>query len=80
MSETTIDRLAIRLPGSDPNAARRLGQLVAERLAGPLALGGGDGALERLRVEVSEVPGEELDALATRIANRIAGGVVEAGR
>jgi hypothetical protein len=80
MSETTIDRVAIRLPGSDPDLARRLAQLVAERLAGSLTLGADDAALERLQIELPEVPGEDVDALATRIAGRIAGGVVEAGR
>ena len=80
----TIGRLGIRVPGLEPEAARRLGQLVAERLATPLALAGGDAALTHLDVRVTAVPGESHESLAGRIATQvsraIAERVLEAGR
>ena len=80
----TIDRLSLRVPGSDPELARRLAQLVAERLAAPLALGAGDGALDRLRVRVDAAPGETPELLAGRIAAQIVrslgDSLLEAGR
>jgi len=79
MSDVTVDRLAIRMPG-DAELGRRLGQLVAERLAGPLALAAGEGSLERLNLEIAAAPGESADALAARIATRIGAAALEAGR
>jgi hypothetical protein len=79
-----IDRLSIRVPGLEPELARRLGQLVAERLATPLALAGGDAALSQLDVRVTAVPGESHESLAGRIAaqvsHAIAARALEAGR
>jgi hypothetical protein len=79
-----IDRLSIRVPGVEPELARRLGQLVAERLAAPLALAGRDAALSHLEVRVNAVPGESHESLAGRIATQvsqaIAARALEAGR
>jgi ubiquinone biosynthesis protein UbiJ len=78
MSDVTVDRLGIRAP-LDPELGRRLGQLVAERLAEPLALMPGQAALERLNLELAALPDESVDALATRIAARLALSLIEAG-
>jgi hypothetical protein len=75
MSDVTIGRLAIRLHG-DAELGGRLAQLVAERLAGALALAPGEASLERLNLEIAEAPDESLDALAMRIADAVALGAV----
>ena len=80
MSETTIGRLAIRLPGDDPELAYRLAQLVAARLVSPLAPGPADGSVALLRLDVPETSGEDVEALAARIASHVVGGLTEAGR
>jgi hypothetical protein len=80
----TVGRLAIHVPGSDRELGARLGQLVAERLAPPLALSGGQSAFDRLEVEVAAAPGEGVESLAARIAAQIGRAigehVEEAGR
>jgi hypothetical protein len=70
---TTIGTLALSVPGADAEHGRRLAQLVAERLAGPLGLPPGDAAFDRLQLQVDAVPGESAEALAARIAAGIAG-------
>lgn len=72
---TTIGTLSLAVPGSEAEHGRRLAQLVAERLAGPLGLPPGDAVLDRVRLTVDAVPGESADALAARIAAGIAGAV-----
>ena len=72
---TTIGTLALTVPGSEAGHGRRLAQLVAERLAGPLALPPGDAVLDRVQLTVDAVPGESAEALAARIAAGIAGAV-----
>ena len=84
-SGVEIERISIRVPGLERDAARRLGQLVAERLAPSLQLGPGEASLDRLRVEVAARPAESPESLAARIAAQIAlqidsAGVLEAGR
>jgi hypothetical protein len=79
MSDVTVDRLGIRAPG-DAELGRRLAQLVAERLAEPLALGPGDASLERLNLELAAEPDESVDDLARRIAGRVGLALMEAGR
>jgi hypothetical protein len=80
-----IDRISIRVPGVERDLGRRLGQLVAERLAPSLQLGPGEASLERLQVEVTARPAESPESLAARIAAQVAlligsQGVLEAGR
>lgn len=80
-----IDRISIRVPGVERDLGRRLGQLVAERLAPSLQLGPGEASLERLQVEVTTQPAESPESLAARIAAQVAlligsQGVLEAGR
>lgn len=80
-----IDRLSIRVPGVERDLGRRLGQLVAERLAPSLQLGPGEASLERLHVEVAAQPAESTESLAERIAAQVAlligsESVLEAGR
>jgi hypothetical protein len=80
----TVDRLRLRVPGADADAGARLARLVAERLAAPLALGPGDGAIEHLELELPARPAEPPDALAGRIAalvaERVRRQLVEVGR
>jgi len=85
MSSIDIDRLSIRVPGVERELGRRLGRQVAERLVSSLALAPGEASLERLHVEVAARPGESPDALADRIAARVAllvgaASTLEAGR
>ena len=80
-----IDRISIRVPGVERDLGRRLGQLVAERLAPSLQLGPGEASLDRLQVEVTARPAESPESLAARIAAQVAlligsQGVLEAGR
>jgi hypothetical protein len=79
MSHVTVDRLGIRTPG-DAELGRRLAQLVAERLAEPLALSPGDASLERLNLELAAKPDETVDDLARRIATRVGLALMEAGQ
>lgn len=78
-----IDRISLRVEGIDRAAARRLGRLVAERLAPALALFPGEGAFERLEVELTALPSEDPDSIAARVAGAVAlrlGRTMEAGR
>ena len=79
MNDVTVDRVALRVHGDMP-AAHRLAQLVAEGLAGPLTLVAADTPIDCLRVEIAAAPGEPVDALAGRIATRIAAAALESGR
>lgn len=76
---TTIGTLALSIPGADADHGRLLARLVAERLAGTLALPPADAAFDRLQLEVDAPAGEPTEALAARIAAGIAG-AVGAGR
>jgi hypothetical protein len=64
-----IQRLALRVPGLDPDAARTLARLVARGLAPGMFRPAGTGTLDLLRVEVRPAAGEEADPelLARRI-------------
>jgi hypothetical protein len=80
-----IETISIRVPGVERDLGRRLGQLVAERLAPSLQLGPGEASLERLHVEVAAQPAESTESLAERIAAQVAlligsESVLEAGR
>lgn len=75
----TIGRLALRAPGSAAEDGRRLGELVADRLAAALAPRGADGEVDTVRVELQAAPGESAEALAGRIAIEV-GRALEAGR
>lgn len=80
-----IETISIRVPGVERDLGRRLGQLVAERLAPSLQLGPGGASLERLHVEVAAQPAESTESLAERIAAQVAlligsESVLEAGR
>jgi hypothetical protein len=80
-----IDRISIRVPGVDRDLGRRLGQLVAERLAPSLQLGPGEASLARLHVELTAQPAEGTESLAARIAAQVslligAASALEAGR
>jgi hypothetical protein len=80
-----IDRLSIRVPGVERGLGRRLGQLVAERLASSLQLGPGEASFDRLHVELAADGAESPEALAGRIAAQVAlligdPGALEAGR
>jgi len=79
VSDVTIGRLAIRMHG-DVELGRRLAQLVAERLADGLAPAAGDASLERLNLELTAMPEESVESLATRISARIGVAALEAGR
>ncbi len=72
MTDVQIDRIGIRVPGVEHDLGRRLGQLVAERLAPSLQLGPGESSLERLHVEVAARPAESPESLAERIAAQVA--------
>jgi hypothetical protein len=82
---TTVDRLAIEVPGGDTAHGRRVGELVPELLAPLLEPGVDAAALERVRVDLTAQPGESAETLAARIASAIAralarAGALEAGR
>jgi hypothetical protein len=84
--EVSIESIDIGVAGGvQPDTARELAQLVAQRLAGSLQLGPGEAAIERLELVLSANAGEEPQALATRIATQLAlliadTSVLEAGR
>jgi hypothetical protein len=67
--QLAVDRLALRLPGTDPARARRLAVAVAERLAAHPVAAGGD--LGRLDVRVPWPDGATDDRLADAIADAI---------
>jgi hypothetical protein len=73
-----IDRLSLRVPGAEAELGARLAQLVAQRLAPPLALGAGDAAFARLQMELAARPGEGEESLAARIANHLAAVISDA--
>lgn len=79
----TIDRISLRVEGVEPGTARRLAQLVAERLVPALQLSAGEASFERLGIELTAFATEDADAIATRVAGEIAmhlGQRLEAGR
>jgi hypothetical protein len=83
--QTTIDRLSIRVPGTDAAHGRRVGQLVAELLPSLVEPGIDAATLGRVRVELTARVGESAETLADRIASAIAASlaraeVLEAGR
>jgi len=78
-----IDRISLRVEGVERGTARRLARLVAERLVPALELSAGEASLERLRVELTAMPSEDPDSIATRVATVVAlrlGQTLEAGR
>jgi hypothetical protein len=81
-----VDRITISIAGIDPDLARRLGAAVAQRLAPSLSLAAGGALLDHVRVDLEQVRGESMDALAGRIASQVASAVgretpaAEAGR
>lgn len=66
----SIDRLTLRLSGVTEPDARRLAQLVADRLGAVDTLDHGFTA-DRLHVGIVAVPGESLDQLSNRIASEL---------
>lgn len=80
-----IDRLTINLPSGDRLHGSRIGQLVAEQLGPSLRLRPDVTSVDHLQLKLTARPNETADALARRIAERIAGlmgpnGAVEDGR
>ncbi len=78
-----IDRISLRVPGVERDAGARLARLVADRLVPALALVPAEASLPRLRLELVSRPGEDPEALAGRVAARVAvliGEALEAGR
>jgi hypothetical protein len=84
VSLIVVDRIALTVPGGDEELGRRLAQAVALRLVSPLALRAGEGALERLALELRPVQSESVESLAARIATGVATSLAdrprEAGR
>jgi hypothetical protein len=66
--ELHVDRLTLRLAALSEPDARRLVRLVAEHLATADAPGG-PLALDHVRLQLSPLAGESLDASARRIAS-----------
>jgi hypothetical protein len=65
--DVEVERLVLRLPGDDAQAARGLARLVAEGLAAWRPRSRLAGSAERVGVSVSAAAGERDDALAERI-------------
>ena len=73
-----IDRLSMSVPGVEAAQGRRVGQLVAERLA-HIDVSARAATLDGVRVELSARPGESANALAGRIASAVSLAIARAG-
>jgi hypothetical protein len=65
-----VDRMTLRAGDLSEAAARRLPRLVAERLAAS-NMSGGSTAIDHLRVSVSRLPNEALEATAQRLVTEM---------
>jgi len=67
----TIDRLALRMTGSQSLAGKELGRRIAERLAAAGLKPGSEAAIGGLRMQVAARPHDGADELAGRITDEI---------
>jgi hypothetical protein len=70
--EARIDRITLHVTDMDPIDARRLAEAVALALAPTLAVGPGEGTIDRLDVRVQATGREHPEQIAARVAQRLA--------